>query len=274
MFLRERARALAGRDGPVDPLLFALVVVVILGARVGDRGVGEGEAGIDRHRVLEHLERELQVLPREPARVALAAEIQVVRLEVLGRLGRQRLLLLPRQRDPQSLGDLARDLVLQLEDVLHLAVVPLGPDGEVRVRVHELRVDAQPRPGPAKAPAEDVGRAELLSDLRRRDLLVAIRQHRGTREDLQALDLRELRDDVLGHAVAEVFVLFDAAQVLEVQNRDRLLRRSGRARGSRRSPPARGRCSNRGRASAAACRPSCRSRSGSGSCGPSPARGR
>ena len=92
--------------------------------------MGQGELGVDGYRVLEHLERELQVLPREPAGVAFSAEVQVVGLQVLGGFGGQRLLLLPRQRDPQSLGDLARDFVLELEDVLHLAVVTLGPDGK------------------------------------------------------------------------------------------------------------------------------------------------
>ena len=63
-------------------------------------------------------------------RVALAAQVEVVGLQVLGRLGRERLLLLRRQRDAQRLGDLARDLVLHLEHVLHLAVVALGPERE------------------------------------------------------------------------------------------------------------------------------------------------
>src|SRR5262249_60234574 len=115
------------------------------------------------------------------AGVTLSAEVQVVGLQVLGGLGGQRLLLLPRQRDPQGLGDLARDLVLQLEDVLHLAVVALGPAGEVSVGVHELSVDPEPRPAPAKAPAANIGRSELLTALYRRDLLVALGQHRRAR---------------------------------------------------------------------------------------------
>ena len=47
--------------------------------------------------------------------------------------------------------------------------------------------------------------------------------HLGAREDLELPDLRELGDDVLGHAVAEVLVVFGAAQVLEVEHGDRLL---------------------------------------------------
>ena len=43
----------------------------------------------------------------------------------------------------------------------------------------------------------------------------------GREKIVQAADLRQLRDDVLGDAVAEVDVLLRAAQVLEVQHRDR-----------------------------------------------------
>jgi hypothetical protein len=75
-----------------------------------------------RHRVLEHLQRELHVLAREPARVAAAAQVEVVGLQVVGRPGRERLLLLRRELDAQRLGDLARDLVLHREHVGHLAV--------------------------------------------------------------------------------------------------------------------------------------------------------
>ena len=137
----------------------ALVVVVVLGADVRDRGVGQRELGVERDRVLEHLQRELQVLARDPPRVALAAQVEVVGLQVLGRLRRERLLLLRRERDAQRLGDLARDLVLHLEDVLHLAVVALGPEREVGLRVHELRVDPQPGAGPAEAAGQHEGRA-------------------------------------------------------------------------------------------------------------------
>ena len=140
-------------------------MVVILGADVGDAGIGEREVRIERDGALEHLQRELEILPRQPARVALAAQVEVVGLQVLGRLGGERLLLLRRERDAQRLGDLARDLVLHLEDVFHLAVVALGPEREVGARVDELRVDAQPVAGAPQAAGEHVGGAELLADL-------------------------------------------------------------------------------------------------------------
>ena len=72
-------------------------MVVQLGADVGDRGVREREVGVERDRVLEHLQRELEVLARQPARVALAAQVEVVGLQIVGRLDGERLLLLRRE---------------------------------------------------------------------------------------------------------------------------------------------------------------------------------
>ena len=144
------ARCVAETARPIQPCA-ALVVVVELGAGVRDRRVGEGEGRVERDRVLEHLQRELEVLAREAPGEALAAQVEVVGLQALGRLGGERLLLLRRERDAQRLGDLARDLVLHLEHVGHLAVVALGPEREVGLRVDELRRDAQAVAGAAQA---------------------------------------------------------------------------------------------------------------------------
>jgi hypothetical protein len=62
------------------------------------------------------------------------------------------------------------------------------------------------------------------------------------REHLEPLDLRQLRDDVLGDAVAQVLVLLHARQVLEVEHRHGalggLLRAALRLGHLRRAPPA------------------------------------
>ena len=92
-----------------------------------------------RHRVLEHLQGELEVLAGLAPRVALAAQVEVVGLQVFRGLDGQGLLFLRRQRDAQGLGDLARDFVLNLENVLHLAVVALRPERKIGARIDELR---------------------------------------------------------------------------------------------------------------------------------------
>ena len=127
----------------LHPHLIAAVVAVKHRAGVGAGGIGQREAGIHGHRVFEHLQREFQVLPRLPPRVALAAQVKVVGLQVLRRLHRQRFQLLRRKRHAQGLGDLARHFVLHFENVLHLAVEALRPQRKIRARIHQLRIDAQ-----------------------------------------------------------------------------------------------------------------------------------
>ena len=80
----------------------------------------------------------------------------VVRPQVVGGLDGQGLLLLRRERDPQGLRDVARDLVLDLEDVRELAVVALRPDGG-GPRLDELRGDAQTVAGAAQAARQHEG---------------------------------------------------------------------------------------------------------------------
>src|SRR5713226_3470371 len=208
--------------GTANPRGLAQIVVVVLRADVGDGGEAQRELGVLRDGVLKHLKRELQVLARQTARIAFAAKVKVVRLEVFGRLGGDRCLLLWGERNPQSLGDLARDLVLNLEDVLHLAVVTLRPQREIGPGVNQLRVDPQATPCAAKAAPENKGGIELLADLRRRHLLITVSENGGARKNVQALDLGKLSDDVLGDAIAKVFVLFHAAEVFEVKHRNGL----------------------------------------------------
>ena len=137
-------------------------------ADVGDRGVRQREIRDPAATAFSNIwSANSEVLARQAPGVALALQVEVVGLQVLGRLGGERFLLLRRERDAQRLGDLVGDLVLDLEDVLHLAVVALRPDREVGRGVDELGVDPQPVAGPAQAALEHVGGAELLADLRR-----------------------------------------------------------------------------------------------------------
>ena len=48
--------------------------------------------------------------------------------------------------------------------------------------------------------------------------LVAIGQDGGAGEDLELFDLGELGDDVFGHAIAEIFVVFAIAEIFEIED--------------------------------------------------------
>jgi len=63
----------------------------------------------------------------------------------------------------------------------------------------------------------------LLAHLLRRDRLVAECEHFRAGKDFQLSNLREFRDNVFRNPVTEVFVLFRATLVFEVEHRDRFL---------------------------------------------------
>ena len=206
-----------------DPHLIAAEDGVVHRAGVGAGGVGQGEAGVQGHRVFEHLQSELDVLAGLAPRVAFAAQVEVVGLQVFRGLVGQGLQFLRGKRHAQGLGDLAGHFVLYFENVLHLAVEALRPERKIGARVHELGADAQAGAGAAQGAGEDIRRAELLADLRRSHRLVAEGQNRGTRKGVQSADLGELGDDVLGDAVAQVFVFLGATLIFEIEHGDRFL---------------------------------------------------
>ena len=133
-FVTIRARLLRRGSGPIEPLLLALEVVVVLGADVCQSGMSERKIRIECDRVLVHLKSKLQILPSDATRIISPSQIQIVGLQVLGRFCGESLLLLRRERDPQRSSDLLRDLILHFEDVFHLAVVSLRPERENLLR--------------------------------------------------------------------------------------------------------------------------------------------
>ena len=149
----------------IHPDGVAAVVAKEHGAGVGASGIGQGEAGVHGHRVLEHLQGKFQILARLAARVAFAAQVQIVRLQIFRGFDGQGFEFLRRERDAQGLGDFARNFVLHFENVLHFAVVALRPQWEIGGGVDQLRGDAQAVAGAAQATCQHVGCPQLLADL-------------------------------------------------------------------------------------------------------------
>ena len=87
----------------------------------------------------------------------------------------------------------------------------------------QLAGDAHPVAGLAHAAFEHVAHAELAADLLDVDGLALVGEGRIARDHEQRLEARQRGDDVLDHAVGEIFLLGIAAHVLERQHRDRRL---------------------------------------------------
>ena len=118
-------------------------------------------------------------------------------------------------------GDRPDDLVLQFEQVGQVAVVPLGHDVVVGVGADQLRGDPHPMPRFAYAALEHVAGAQLLADLLDVDSLALVGEGRVAGDHREGAPAGEQRDDVLGDAVGEEFLLGIVAEIGERQYRDR-----------------------------------------------------
>ena len=89
--------------------------------------------------------------------------------------------------------------------------------------IDELRRDAHAIAGLADAALEQKAHAQVASDLLHFDRPALVGEGGVARDHEQARGLREVGDQVFGHAVAEIFLLRIAAHVLEGQDGDRWL---------------------------------------------------
>ena len=121
--------------------------------------------------------------------------------------------------------DRLRNLVLQREDVVEVAVVALRPQVAAGRAVDQLRGDAHALAGLAHAALEHVADPELPRELPDVDVLALERERRVARGDRERGDLAEVGDDVFADAVAEILLLRLAAHVGEGQHADREPRR-------------------------------------------------
>ena len=97
--------------------------------------------------------------------VGLRAQDEIVGVEAVGPLAFDPLDFGPTQARLDRADDRQRDLVLQREDVVELAVVALGPDVGAGRRIDELAGDAHAIRRLAHAAFEHVAHAEFAADL-------------------------------------------------------------------------------------------------------------
>ena len=114
----------------------------------------------------------------------------------------------------------AHDLVLNDEDIVELPVVALCPAMGSSHSVDELGIDAHTVTTPANAAFQHIAHAQFAPDLPHVDRLALVLEARVSGDDEQLREPRQLGDDVIGHAVGEIFLLGVAAHVGEGQNSD------------------------------------------------------
>ena len=131
--------------------------------------------------------------------------------------------------DRERPRDFARDLVLDREHVLLVAVEAQRPEAAIGARLDEPRGDAQVAPVPLHAALQNVVDVETRSDIADRRCGLRETERRGTRNHREFGKARELVEDRFGHAEGEHPALLAAVRVREWQHRDRN-RRASRSR--------------------------------------------
>ena len=129
--------------------------------------------------------------------------------------------LLRRQRDRECRNDVVGNGVLNREHVGDRAIVAIGPEMPTGRGIDELRIDPHLPPRPAHAALENVLHTELATDLLDVDGSTLVREARVAGDHEETRDLRQIRNQVFGHAVNEVFLLRVVAHIRERQDHER-----------------------------------------------------
>ena len=124
-----------------------------------------GVARVELDRALEQALRPRVVLAVAAVVQHLAGEDALVGGHVVGRLRAARSRAAASTRPGRVATIARRDLVLDREDVLEVAVVALGPEVAVGLGVDQLHRDAHPLADLAHAALDDVLHAELAREL-------------------------------------------------------------------------------------------------------------
>jgi hypothetical protein len=160
--------------------------------------------------VIVHEDRTMELLAR--------FEEDVVGLDVRETTPGKSTILRRGERNTERRDDLARDPLLEVEHIAHRAGVLFGPALTVRLGIHELRRNPQRVPGPPHATGEYVAHTRRPPDLAGTERAPLVLHARGPRRHAKRCDAREVGDDLLREAVAEILVLRLGAEVQERQH--------------------------------------------------------
>ena len=133
------------------------------------------------------------------------------------------------QRGRQGAGDGGGEFVLHREDIDQVAIVAIGPDMAAGRRVDQLRGQADASAGFADAAFQNVADTQFAAGLNHIDMTALINKGRVAGDHEHPAEFRQRGDQILGHAVGEIFLLGIAAQIGERQDRDGGLVRQGEA---------------------------------------------
>ena len=181
----------------------------------------ERVAGIETDRLLQELDALSERVRTSPVPEMAALEEGLVRGRIDRAAPRQARSLLWGQLHLNFVGDGASDVALQRQDIAQVALVLLGPQVRIRRRVNQLRGDSNAAVRSQHRALDDGIDVERLRDLGQRLSSALVAHHRGARDHAQRANLGEGRDERVGHAVREEFLVGPWGEVLEREHRER-----------------------------------------------------
>src|SRR5215831_6459601 len=139
------------------------------------------------------------------------AEIVIIGIETFGRLALGSFDLGLLQLGCDRAYDAAGHLILEIEDILNPAIEAIDPDMRTPRGIDKLPSDPHPASRPAHAAFQHIAHAELTTHLLYVHRATLIGEGRIARDDEQPAHARQRRNDLLDHAISEVFLLGIAA---------------------------------------------------------------
>ena len=201
------------------------VVVAQQVERVREPGVGERVAGVALHCRLEMTDRLLERRRRALVPVVAPAQVRLVGLRILRAASRPLVHdareVAARELSAHLVDDRPRNLVLNREHVVQVAVVALGPELVAVAHVGQLHRDAQAVAGLAHRAFENRRHVEALADLGDLDRLALVLERGNARGDAHAVERAQIGDELVGDPVAEVLLVPARAHVGEGQHGNR-----------------------------------------------------
>src|SRR5205814_1883027 len=125
----------------------------------------------------------------------IGARIQIKSNEIPGRFALNSHFLSGCNFGMKLVSDFLRDLALDCEHVVQIAVILFNPDVGIGPRVDQLRVQMKMRAGPADAALQNMRYPQLVTDLTEISFATVV-HHTGPADDFQVGDLGQLRQNV------------------------------------------------------------------------------
>ncbi len=216
---------MAAVDGRLDVASIALAVAGKQHQGQRPARIGARKFRIELGRTREFDDRLIEIRPLACALQILATQVMRIRLHVVRRrpLGHRRRRGIGRSWQQRALecgGDFPRNLALDREHVVELAIVGLGPEVIAVRSFHELRRDAQLIALLAYAPFEHVGNTQLPRDLAQVLVAPLEGERRGPTGNLEFTHVGEQVEQLLRDTVGEVLLVLGSAHVDEWQHGD------------------------------------------------------